>query len=81
MVLNTEVSLMIDSPELAAGIISAFSTDFSPDNSWRMELDKEGNMSWHSSEGVLTRQPAGSLWRRVRVADFFYGLMPIDEQM
>jgi putative cardiolipin synthase len=79
MVLNTEVSLMIDSPELAAGIISAFSPDFSPDNSWRVELDEEGNMSWHSSEGVLTRQPAGSLWRRV--ADFFYGLMPIDKQM
>jgi putative cardiolipin synthase len=79
MVLNTEVSIMIDSPQLAEAILGAFAVDFSPQNSWRVELGDDDTLTWHSEDGVLTRQPAGSSWRRV--ADMFYGLMPIDEQM
>jgi len=79
MVLNTEVSLMVDSPELAAGILAAFATDFSPDNSWRVERNEAGDLIWRSREGTLTHQPAGGIGRRV--ADFFYGLLPIDSQM
>ena len=79
LVLNTEVSLMIDSPQLAEAILGAFSTDFIPQNSWRVVLEENGQLSWHSSDGVLDRQPAGSVWRRI--ADFFYGLLPIDEQL
>ena len=70
---------MIDSPQLAEAILGAFSTDFIPQNSWRVVLGENGQLSWHSSDGVLDRQPAGSVWRRV--ADFFYGLLPIDEQL
>ena len=79
IVLNTEVSLMIESPELAAAILSAFSTDLSPQNSWRVMLYENRKLTWHSSDGILNRHPAGSLWRRV--GDFFVGLLPIDEQM
>jgi hypothetical protein len=56
---------MVDSPELAA--------------SWRVELSGDGGMSWHSSDGVLTRQPAGGIWPRM--GDVFYGLLPIDQEM
>lgn len=79
IVLNTEVSLMIDSPELAEAILTAFSTDFTPQNSWRVVLGENGKLTWHSSDAVLDQQPAGSIWRRV--GDFFIGLLPIDEQM
>jgi len=79
MVLNTEVSLMIDSPELAEAVISVFSSDFQPQNSWRVMLDDKGTMSWHSSEGVLDRQPSSSTWRRL--SDSLYGMLPIDDQM
>ena len=79
IVLNTEVSLMIDSPELAEAILTAFSTDFTLQNSWRVVLGENGKLTWHSSDGVLDQQPAGSIWRRV--GDFFIGLLPIDEQM
>jgi len=79
MVLNTEVSLIIDSPDLADAILTAFASDFSPENSWHVELDNEGDMTWTSSKGVLTWQPAGSVWRRI--ADALTGLMPIDSQM
>ena len=70
---------MVDSPELAAGILAAFATDFSPDNSWRVERNEAGDLIWRSREGTLTHQPAGGIGRRV--ADFFYGLFPIDSQM
>jgi len=79
MTLNTEVSLIVDSPELAEGILAAFADDFSPDNSWHVEQDDAGDLIWHSPDRVLTRQPAGGTGRRV--ADFFYGLFPIDSQM
>ena len=79
MVLNTEVSLMIDSPELASGILAAFAPDFQPDNSWQVTLDEQGELQWQSGEEVLTRQPAASVWHRV--ADAFFGLLPFDTQM
>jgi len=70
---------MVDSPELAEGILTAFADDFSLDNSWHVELNDEGDLTWYSSDGILTRQPAGNVGRRL--ADFFYGLLPIDSQM
>lgn len=79
IVLNTEVSLMIDSQELAEAVLDAFSIDFTPQNSWRVVRTENGKLTWHSSDGVLDRQPAGSVWRRI--GDFFYGLLPIDDQM
>jgi putative cardiolipin synthase len=79
MVLNTEISLMIDSPELATGILAAFAPDFLPENSWRVTLDEQGELQWQSDNEVLTRQPAASVWHRV--GDAFFGLLPIDAQM
>ena len=79
MVLNTEVSLMIDSPELARGILAAFAPDFLPENSWRVTLDERGHLQWQSGDNVLTRQPAGSAWQRM--GDTLFGLLPIDNQM
>ena len=79
MVLNTEVSLMIDSPELARGILTAFAPDFLPENSWQVTLDEQGELQWQSGDEVLTQQPAGSIWQRM--GDAFFGLLPIDTQM
>ena len=79
MVLNTEVSLMIDSPELARGILAAFAPDFLPANSWQVTLNEQGELQWLSGDEVLTRQPAGSVWQRM--GDAFFGLLPIDTQM
>ena len=79
MRLNTEVSLMIDSPMLSEVITGLFVTDFQGHNSWQLKLDQQGDISWESSEGILSRQPAGDIWHRV--SDFFYGLAPVDDQM
>ena len=79
MVLNTEVSLMIDSPELARGILAAFAPDFLPENSWQVTLNEQGELQWQSGNEVLKMQPAGSVWQRM--GDAFFGLLPIDTQM
>jgi putative cardiolipin synthase len=79
MVLNTEVSLMIDSPELARGILAAFAPDFLPENSWQVTLDEQGKLQWQAGDKTLNRQPAGSIWKRM--GDSFFGLLPIDTQM
>ena len=80
MLLNTEVSLLIDSPQVAERILAAFAPDFLPENSWRVQLDEDdGELRWYSADGSLEHQPAGGLLRRL--ADFVFGLLPIDEQM
>jgi len=38
MVKNTEVSLILDSSELASGILAAFTPDFLPKNSWHWTI-------------------------------------------
>lgn len=79
MLLNTEMGLLIHSSAVNAAVREAFAPNFSLDNSWRIEHDETGELIWRSHDGMLTQQPAGGFWRRV--ADFFYGLLPIDSQM
>lgn len=79
MRLNTEVSLVIDSPLLADVVTQLFSTDFERENSWQLSLDEGGKINWRSSEGLLKRQPANNTWDRI--GDFFYGVLPIEDQL
>jgi putative cardiolipin synthase len=79
MVLNTEVSLVIDSPELATAITAAFEADFLPANSWHVTLDDQDQIQWHSADGTTSIQPADSIWQRM--GDAFIGILPIDAQM
>ncbi len=77
--LNTEMGLLIESPELNAQVRKAVQPNFSMSNSWRVQLSDEGSLSWHSDDGTLKRQPAGGFGRRIK--DFFIGLFPIDSEM
>ncbi len=70
---------MIDSPDLAQAAVEVFDSDCEPQNSWRVQLNEKGKMTWTSSDGVLKQQPTSSNWRRV--SDLLYGLLPIDDQM
>lgn len=79
MILNTEVNLLVESPPLAEAILNAFSSDFQTGNSWLVELDEQGEISWISGDERLDHQPAGSIWRRM--GDFLSGLLPLDQQM
>ena len=72
--LNTEMGILIDSPELAERIAQHIEYITQPENSWRVQLDENGNVIWVSGDTVLTRQPAQSPWQRVQ--DGFYKLFP-----
>ncbi len=79
MILNTEIGLLIDSVPLAEAITAAFTPDFSPQNSWRLDLDENDNVTWHSGSIVLNKQPAGTIWRAL--GDIFFDLIDLDNEM
>ena len=77
--LNTEMGLLIASPALAEQIASLVEQDMEPDNAWRVLLDEHGGLRWESSTGTARRQPARNGFQRI--GDFFYGLLPIKDQL
>jgi putative cardiolipin synthase len=74
IVLNTEMGMIVDSPGLAAEVAAIAERDMAPSNSWRVRLDENGNLSWESRAGVVTRQPALNSWQRIQM--WFFGIAP-----
>ena len=72
--INTEMGILIDSPELGEELADKIEYLMQPANSWRVQLDKDGQVSWVSYDGTLRRQPAQSFWQRVQ--DVFFKLFP-----
>ncbi len=74
--LNTEIGLIIDSPELAEQTATRFAAMVQPQNSYALSLrpDLAGHasqLSWHSEEDGkvvdYSREPARSGWQRLKV--------------
>jgi cardiolipin synthase C len=74
--LNTEIGLIIDSPELAEQTATRFAAMVQPQNSYLLSLRKDpahgsSQISWHSEEEGkavdLSREPARSGWQRFKV--------------
>jgi putative cardiolipin synthase len=63
--INTEMAAIVDSPGLTAELVALIRRDMQPVNSWRVELDADGDLRWVNSDGQVTRQPARSAWQRV----------------
>ena len=76
---NTENGIIIDDDEFAQQLASMLEKDIDPDNSWRVGLDEKDRLYWESSAGRVYRQPAQSVWQRV--ADWFFGLFPLANQI
>jgi putative cardiolipin synthase len=85
--LNTELGLMIDSPELARQVMARFDTIANPANSFVLALRREPNGSsqlvWKSVRDgtpvVYDDEPGDNEWRDFLVD--LYGLLPIEEQL
>ena len=71
---NTEMGVLIDSPELAEELAQVAEELMQPENSWQVKLNDEGKLIWQSGEDIRTRQPAQSFWQRVM--DVFFKLFP-----
>ena len=68
------MGILIDSPELGEELADKIEYLMQLANSWRVQLDKDGQVIWVSHDGTLRRQPAQSFWQRVQ--DVFFKLFP-----
>lgn len=66
---NSEVGILVDSPELATQVVQAFDRVTSSDRVWKMAHDENG-LAWQSADAtevtVLRSEPA-TFWRRMQV--------------
>ena len=72
--INTEMGILIDSPELAEELAQKIEYLMQPENSWHVRLDENSKLIWVSGDQILRRQPAQSFWQRVQ--DVFFKLFP-----
>jgi putative cardiolipin synthase len=63
--INSEMGVVVDSPRLARALAEAMERDMQPENSWRVELDADGDLRWVAGDQVQTSQPARSFWQRI----------------
>jgi len=77
--INTEVGALIDSPALNHQIRQFFSVDLLPRNAWRVELTDDNNIIWLGEGGSVHKAPPASFF--MRTESWFFGLLPIEEQM
>ena len=88
MHLNTEIGLIIDSPELAQQIAVRFEAMVQPVNSYKLALhpNKAGgapDLVWQTQEGrkvvEYDTEPAQSGWQRTKVN--VLSLLPLDKEL
>jgi len=72
--LNTEMGMIVHSRGLAEEVAAIAERDMDPANSWRVVLDNDGELSWESGAGTVTRQPAQGGWQRVQA--WFFKILP-----
>jgi putative cardiolipin synthase len=85
--LNTEIGLLVASPELSGEIAARFDALTQPDNAYAVTLIDNGNgkerLVWTTREnGTLVhyeKEPARSAWQRTKVR--FLSLLPLDREL
>lgn len=80
--LNTEIGLLIDSPELAQQTAARFQSIVAPANSYALAL-QANHLVWRTQENDITveydLEPARSDWQRTKVN--FLSLIPLDKEL
>jgi phosphatidylserine/phosphatidylglycerophosphate/cardiolipin synthase-like enzyme len=77
--LNTEMGILVHSPEFGEQVATVMERAMTADNAWRLRMDERGDLSWESAAGTLTSQPSGSFWRRVQ--NGIFGLFPVERHL
>jgi cardiolipin synthase C len=77
--LNTEVGVVVESPELTARVRRMLEVDMRWENAWRVELDAQGELVWTGADGEQRHAPPASFF--LRAESWFFGLFPIEGQM
>jgi len=77
--LNTEIGLLLDSPEINRQLRELLALDFHLRNAWHLQPSDSGRMMWVADDMTLTNQPADSEFQRLE--DWFLGILPIEDKM
>lgn len=77
--LNTEIGLMIQSPDLNQRLRDLLEIDFNKRNAWHLKVSDSGDMTWVADDMQLDSQPADSLFQRLE--DWFLSTLPIEGEM
>jgi len=81
--LNSEIGLLVYSPELASRIAADIKENMRLENSWRVVLDDTGNPLWIGREnGELvsySKEPATGFWRRLKSG--LFSLFPVEKYL
>lgn len=64
--INTEMGVIIDSPELAQQLALILERDMSLENSWRIEVNANDQVVWVSADSQSTEEPARDFGQRVQ---------------
>lgn len=76
--LNTELGVVLRSPELADALRDSFHVLINPENSWRVRNTAEG-LRWESSAGIVDEEPAQSEWQRFE--GNMMKILPVSDQL
>ena len=81
--INTEMGLYVESPELARQVIAHMDEGVLPQNSYRVELDGDGDLVWITEkDGEEVRyiwEPESTFWQRF--ASGFIKMLPVEDQL
>lgn len=78
MLINAEVGVFLESPDLTSKLTTLLERDLAPSNSWRVTMDEEGWLYWTNDEEVAVNQPAKGF--KQRFMEFFINMLPIKDQ-
>ena len=81
--LNTEIGLYVESPQLASQVIEYMDEGVQSENSYRVVLDADGNLEWVTETGgkpeSYSKDPGASFWQRF--VSGFIGVLPVEGQL
>ncbi|HKP24133.1 MAG TPA: phospholipase D family protein [Dongiaceae bacterium] len=81
--INTEIGVMIDSPEIARQLGAFMDEGVSPGSAFRVTLDQEDHLAWtadtNGTKVTLDSDPETTFWQRLMIDTI--GLLPIDDQL
>ena len=81
--LNTEMGVVVESPDLAQAVLDYYRRGTSPGASYRVSLDESGRLRWHTTvDGKpvsYDKEPEASLWKRTQAS--LLRALPIEDQL
>ena len=81
--INTEIGLYVESPRLAAQVIEYLDEGVRPENSYRVQLDADGNLEWVTETAgrpeSFNKDPESTFWQRF--VSGFIGVLPVEGQL